>query len=290
MAGQKGDQRNPSVLNELVVWSELAPGGTDYDIYAQRLHTNFRASGPPRLIAGGPGNQSNPDVVPNSRNGEWLVVWSDDATDAGDVLGMRISAALTSRSNVIEIAKGMGVAADPTIARDLTDKETFLVVFTDDRNGNRDLFGARVTESGLPLGGSLGGVFEVIASPEEDYAPQLIVNMRSREPGTDPGAGRLPGPRTRNLLMWTHDHLVDGPDVMGLRLNNNGLAQGGPFTIAGGPGIQAMASGDIQPSSDSREEFIIAYQDDGTGTLDIVGQDLSLSGFSRRDAWALATD
>lgn len=288
-AGQKGDQRNPVVVEGLVLWSEMAPGGADYDVYGQRLFTNFRANGTPKVIAGGPGNQAFPDVVANSRNGEWLVVWSEDATDAGDVMGMRLGSALTPRSKVFEVAKGMGIAEDPSIARDLTDKDAFLVVFADDRNGNRDIFGTRVTESGLPLGGSRGGAFEVMASPEDDYAPQLVFNQPVRSAGTEPGA-RNQGSRTRNILVWTRDDVVEGPNVMGLRLNNNGLPQGGPFVVAGGLGQQSWPSGALRNVESAREEFLVVYQQDALGNLDIVGQDLGLNGASRRAPWLLVTD
>jgi hypothetical protein len=289
-AGQKGDQRHPAVVGGLAVWSELAPGGTDYDVYAQRLYTNFRPSGPPRLLAGGPGNQSHPAVVGNGRNGEWLIVWSEDSTDAGDVLGMRISAALTPRSNVIQIAKGMGVAEDPSIARDLTTNDAFLVAFVDDRNGNRDLFGVRITESGLPLGGPLGGPFEIVTSPEDDYAPKLVVNAPVRRVGSaDGGSARSGGARTRNILLWTRDHVTEGAEVMGLRINNNGLPQGAPFVVAGGPGQQAAPAGDLRIATE-REEWLVAYQHDSGGNLDIAGLDLGLNGLSRRTAWPLAAD
>jgi hypothetical protein len=279
-AGQKGDQRSPAVTEELVVWSEMAPGGTDYDVYAQRLFPNLRAQAAPVIVAGGPGNQAHPDVVGNGRNGEWLIVWDEDTTDAGDVLGRRISAALTPRSAVFEVAKGVGIASDPTIARDLLDNDTFLVVFTDDRNGNRDLFGTRITEAGVPRGGPLGGQFEVIKSPEEDYAPSLIYNpARSFTEARE-------GPRTRNILLWTHDDVADGPDVLGQRLNNNGLVQGGPFDVAAGPGIQAVPSGDLR----SLENWLVIWQTDALGNLDIMGVELGVNGVIRRAPRVLATD
>lgn len=281
-AGQKGDQRNPVVVPGLVVWSEMAPGAADYDIYAQRLQANFRAYGQPAVIAGGPGNQRRPDVVANARSGEWLVVWDEDTNDAGDVLGVRISAALTLRSNVIEIAKGPGVAEDPTIARDLFDTSTFLVVFTDDRNGNKDLFGTRVTESGLPRGGPLGGAFEIVTSPEDDYAPSLVVNSGR----SSSGDRRTVGPNSRNILLWTRDDPTDGPDVMVQRLSSNGLPLGPSFVLAGGSDEQSLPAGDLR----NLDSFLVVWQGTSMGNLDIFGVELGLNGIVRRQPRVLAGD
>ncbi len=288
LAGKKGDQRNPSAVEGLMVWAERAPGSADFDIYAQRLYTNFRANGRPKMIAGGPGNQLFPDVVRNGRNGEWLVVWSEDTTDAGDVKGLRLGQALTPRSKVFDVATGPGVAEDPTIARDLTDTDAFLVLFTDDRNGNKDIFGVRVTESGLPRGGPAAGPFEVVTSPEDDYAPQLVISEFTGS-FNPPTRGRGTLPRTRNALLWTRDHVTDGPDVMGLRLNNNGLPQGGAFPVAAGPGEQSWPAGALR-SPGAREEWLVIWQADSLGNFDIFGVDLGLNGRSRRHAWALASD
>ena len=285
MAGQKGDQRHPAVVDDLLVWSEQAPGANDYDIYAQRLFGNFRAYGTPRMIAGGAGNQSFPDVVANNRNGEWLVVWSEDTSDAGDVMGMRLSAALTPRSKVFEVAKGPGTAEDPTIARDLMDSDSFLVLFTDDRNGNRDIFGVRVSEAGLPRGGA-ASAFEVVTSPEDDYSPTLVVNASP----VDRRIVRTRGPRTRHALLWTTDHVTDGPDVMALRLNNNGIGQGDPFVVAGGQGAQQHPAGDLRSSDLGRAQWLITWSDDNTGTLDVVGVEVELNGITRRNPRTMVAD
>jgi hypothetical protein len=288
MGNPKGDQRQPAVVEGLLVWSEMAPGATDYDIYAQRLFSNFRAYGKPTMLAGGPGNQVSPDVVANGRNNEWLVVWSEDTSDAGDVVGRRFGASLTPRSSIFEVAKGPGTAEDPTIARDLFDTDSFLVLFTDDRNGNKDIFGTRITEAGVPRGGPLAGPFEVVKTPEDDYAPQLVVNSTRGQPVVAPVI-RGGGSQTRNVLLWTHDDVTDGPDVMAQRLNNNGLVSGAPFAIAAGMGVQTQPAGDLRTEG-SREQWLVTWSDDANGTLDVRGVELGLNGIIRRPSRLLATD
>lgn len=287
-AGQKGDQRWPAVTDGLLVWSERLPGGTDYDLYAQRLFTNSRTSGKPKLVAGGPGDQKFADIA-RSRDTEWLVVWSEDTTDAGDVMGIRLSTALTPRNAKFEIAKGPGTAEDPSISRDLGSANYFLVLWTDDRAGNKDIFGARVAATGLPRGGSATtGHFPVVESPEDDYAPVLQTSPFDLLSG-----GRV-NPRsdadTRSLLMWTRDTVTDGPDVLGLRLRSNGYGVGSSFTIAGGAGTQAWSAAALRSDGRNRSEWFAIWQADPTGTMDVFGVEIGLNGIVRRTPRIVAAD
>lgn len=286
-AGTKGDQRWPAIVDGLLVWSERVPGATDFDLYAQRLYGNFRAQGQPRMIAGGPGDQMHADIA-RSRSTEWLVVWSEDASDLGDVKGIRLSTALTPRSAVIEIAQGPETAQDPTIARDLTNPNYFLVLWTDDRNGNKDIYGTQIAATGLPRGGSATfGHFAVIEAPEDDYAPTLLTSSAERTP-----APRLPGrdTATRSLLLWTRDTVTDGPDVLAYRLRSNGYGAGPTLTVAGGPGAQAWPAAALKTRQSERPEWLAVWQADPLGTLDVMGVEVNTNGQIRRPVRPLATD
>ncbi len=276
-AGQKGDQRWPAVTDGLLVWSEKLPGATDYDLYAQKLFSNGRTQGNPALVADGPGDQRYADVVPNNNN-EWLVVWSEDTNDGGDVMGRRMSVALTPRSAAFPIAQGPGVSEDPAIARDPQDGSYFLVLFTDDRNGNKDVFGTRVATNGLPRSGPTGGQFPVIDGPQDDYAPAIAVGYVADE--------RARGDASRNILVWTTDTLTDGPDVMGQRLRSNGYAVGAPFTIAGGAGEQAWPAITLLDAT----EWLAVWTADVGGTLDVLSVDVRANGIPRPTQRVLAAD
>ncbi len=303
----KGDQRWPAVIDGLLVYSELAPGGTNYDLYAQRLYSNGRPNGTPMLVAGGPGDQKYPDVTPvdrGRRGAEYLVVWSEDTRDAGDVMGIRIDFALRrSRGPAFPIAKGPGTAEDPAIARDLYDDDSFLVLFTDDRSGNKDIYATRLVESGLPRGGPLGGQFPVIESKEDDYAPEIVNSLQKLAFGPTPTPGRRGRPpgdssRARNLLIWTTDDVTDGPNVMAQRLNNNGLPSGHTFAVADGPGIQAWPAATLvnlqqtRPGAPSqqRDEWLAVWTDNGLGTLDVLSVRIGINGHIRNAGRVLASD
>jgi hypothetical protein len=302
-----GEQRWPSVIPGLVVYSERAPGATDFDLYAQRLFDNGRPTGAPMLIQGGPGDQRYADVVPMARGGsggEFLIVWSEDTRDAGDVMGIRVDYALRrSRGPAFPVAQGPGTAEDPVITQDLVDEDSYLVLFADDRNGNRDIFGTRLAQTGLPRGGPLGGQFPVVQSPQDDYAPELVSSRQAINvgatatprggPTADPRAQR-PNERVRNLLIWTTDDVANGPDVFGQRLAENGKPQGAAFQIAGGPGAQGWPSAAIRQvrtrELQERDEWLALWQDDRLGTFDILGARVGVNGIVRQTERVLAAD
>lgn len=300
-AGQKGDQLAPAIIGDLVVWSEKAPGAGDYNLYAQRLFDNGRANGRPRLILDRPGDQMYPDVIRAARGGEeYLVVWSENTNDAGDVMGVRLNSALLARGAPFAVASGPSRAEDPTIARDLSDDDSLLVLFTDDRAGNKDIFGMRILESGLPRGGAGAGDFPVVQGPADEYAPSIVVTQRSDRPGGRTSSGTVGSDLldARGLVAWTIDDAVDGPDVLGQRLFANGLPLGRPFAVADGPGVQAMPAvtfkvvpGRTDGDLDAEWLAVWAHQPvDVASTLDVHAVEIGINGISRRTERALVAD
>ncbi len=302
----KGDQRWPAIIPGLLVYSERVPGGADYDLYAQRLFDNGRPAGVPMLVAGGPGDQRYGDVVAvdrGSAGNEYLIVWSEDTRDQGDVMGIRVDYALRrSRGPAFPIAQGPGTAEDPAIGRDLLDPDNFLVLYTDDRSGNKDIYGVRLASSGLPRGGAKGGPFPVVQSPEDDYAPEIVTSLQPLTLGRTPTPTpkgmppRRPESGPNSLVLWTYDDLVDGPNVMAQRLASNGLPRGEPFTVAGGTGVQAWPAAALLDATlrqlrvPEREEWLTVWCDDATGTLDILSVAVEVSGAIRQARRTVVSD
>lgn len=284
---QLGDQRYPALYgSELVVWSEKAPGAADYDLYAQRLFANGLPNGRPRLIVGGPGDQLYPDVIAVSvdRRGSrgYLVVYSEDTNDAGDVMGVRLTPALTTLGAPYPIVEGEGAASDPVIERDPREPTNFTVLFTYIATGETqsDIFGVRVSETGLPLGGTVAGIFPVIRTPESEHSPSLLVGTfsdRFRRGGAN---------QSRNLLLFVRDDPTDGPDVHAQRLRANGLPVGGISVLAGGPGEQ------VQPAATtlSDQEWQVVYADDDSGTFDVDSLRVRFNGIPIPRVYPLVTD
>jgi hypothetical protein len=257
----------------------------------QRLFDNGRPNGHPMLLQGGPGDQMHPDVIAVDRGigVEYLVVWSEDTRDQGDVMGLRVDFALRrSRGPAYAIVQGPGTAEDPSVEADPVNDDQFLVVYTDDRNGNRDIFGARLASNGLPRGGASAGQFEIIKAPEDDYAPDILE--------AEDNSG--PREQSRQVLLWTRDHVTEGANVMANRLEQTGLPKGKAFAIAGGNGEQAWPAGAVRhlvlPNQRGGhiepDEFLAVWTDDALGTLDVVGVRLGLFGQLRARPVKLSTD
>ncbi len=282
--GKKGAQRYPAMFGNVLVWSELAPGGTDYDIYAQRLHNNGRPRGAPYLLLDKDGDQLYPDIIQADR--DYIVVFSEDSTDEGDVMGLRTTTALRTRGEPFPVATGPGVAEDPVITRDLQEpRAAFLVLFafTPDGAASKDIYGARVTEAGLPRGGA-GAIFPVIVSDDVDeYAPELLTSAFTFRGDQAPKREQF-----SNLLLHSRNDPAgaDGPDIYGQRLRSNGFPQGGEFLVAGGPGAQEFAAAVDGVS----EGWLVVWQDEDAGDTDILSIKVRRNGIPYPPMRPLAAD
>lgn len=283
-ADSTGDQRFPALGGPGLVWSERVDDVTGYDLFAQRLHANGLPSGPPRLLLSAPGDQLFADVISTASG--YFVVYSEDTNDEGDVMGLRFTSALVPRGVPFPLAQGEGAASDPTIVRDPLEPDRLLVYFTflPKDGDNSDIYGVRVSETGLPLGGPLGGVFPVVATPENEYAPFLLT-------GTFADSFRRGGDnQTSNLFLFVRDDATDGADVYAQRLRANGLVVGSALKIAGGIGTQSWPTADIISDENREDEWQLGWADDAAGTYDIVGQRLRFNGIPRARAYPLVGD
>ncbi len=266
--GMRGEQRFPALLGgNFLVWSEKAPASDNFDIYAQRIFSNGRPQGKAVAIVTGPGDQLHPDIIGIS-NG-LLVVYSVDTTDEGDVMGVRITSALSARGVPFAIASGEGVAADPTIQVDPMQTRNLLVLFEykTDTMLTKDIYGTRIVESGLPRGGPAGGFFPVVETDRDEYAPSLLISTAtSSQPGTRE--------KSRNLLLYVQDDPIDGPDIVSQRIRTNGYLIGSPMTLAGGPGVQTLPASIVNDAT----EWLVIWQDDAAGTFDLFQQRVRTNG------------
>ena len=282
-AAVPGDQRWPALGNGIVVWSEKLDGAADYDIYAQRIAANGRSYGRPKLIVERPGNQSHPSFVVGGS--ELLLVWSEDSDDAGDIWALRVSSsALTPRGSAFAISKTPSAATEPIVVPDPTEGQSYLVMWTDDRAGNLDIFGTRIAPTGLPRGGSTGGEFAIVETPENDSSATAIISRDTLAGGREDSS--------RSLVMWVHEDPTDGPDVMARRLRANGFAFGNEILVAGGPGVQTSPAVSVGNDDDW---YVIwsgsnAAPGGAAGSLDVYQIDVRFNGHLRAPLRRLAAD
>jgi len=185
--------------NYLVVWGDYR-NTVDADVYGARVDTAGTV-----LDAGGiaicteAGNQSVPALASSGTN--CLVAWLDERTDDGDIYGCRVE----PDGDVLD-GSGLAIRVETSDQGDQAvafDGTNYLVVWSDYRGDNLDIYGARVT-----VGGS-------VLDPSGILISGADMNQRSPAVAFD---------GTTYLVAWQDTRSgYDYYDIYGARLYPNGL-------------------------------------------------------------------
>jgi hypothetical protein len=173
----------------LVVWQDGRNGaGSDSDIYGHLLAGSGALSGTLITITTAAGDQLDPAVAYNSRRDEYLVVWSDYRNGgSADLYGQLVrSDGSLGASPVLTISlasssqKMVDVVYNP-------DREEYLAVWQDYRNGPYDIYGQVISGGG----GLVGSELAIATAPNIQDVPELAYS-----PAPGPGAEGL------YLVVW----------------------------------------------------------------------------------------
>jgi hypothetical protein len=202
--------------NSLIVWSDER-GGSGPDIYGARF--TGQPVWPPVLdeasivISTAANAQKNAAVA--SDGTDYLVAWTDLRTDSGDIYVCRVTSdgsALDPEG--IPVSTASRYQGEPAVAFDGTN---YLVVWTDERNDNSDIYGARVTQDGTVL--DTAGI-ALVSDSAGQTAPAVAYDG------------------TNVLLVWG-DTRNDQGDIYGARVSSDGtLLDSAGFVIAAAPSLQ----------------------------------------------------
>jgi len=145
-----GEQVTPAVAyngtDYLVLWQNQDIGIRD--IYGGRVNRQGVVLDPDGFIVSATaGDEEQPAAASDGNN--FLVVWADSRNANRDIYGARVtgSGAVLDTAG-IEICSALGAQDCPAVEYDGTN---FLVVWQDQRDGDRDIYGARVTSQGTIL-------------------------------------------------------------------------------------------------------------------------------------------
>ncbi len=255
-----GDQEYSQVVSDgsggaIVVWHDYR-GGSDFDIYAQRVNANGAVQWAPDGVAlcSAAGTQQTPRPVSDGLGGV-IVAWHDYRSgNQYDLYAQRVNAngAVQWAPDGVAICTATGNQASSDLIPDGAGGAIF--TWQDSRSGN-DIYAQRVSASGAMQWTADGVVISAAAGNQ--YAPHIVSD----------GAGGA-------IVTWQDSH--GGSDVFAQRVNAAGVAQ----WAADGVAISTASGSQYAPRlvSDGAGGAIVAWYDGRAGNSDIYAQRVSASG------------
>ncbi|MBC7250155.1 MAG: PKD domain-containing protein [Anaerolineae bacterium] len=157
----------PATEEWLVVWHGQRPDGIR--VYGQRISSAGALVGSNFVISQQGYSHRGPDVAANPQAGEYLAVWHMHTNDLNYSLrARRVQADGTLLGDEMIIAAAGKDSPEPRVEYNGKDDE-YLVVWQDDRNGNWDIYGQRVSAGGELLGNN----FAISSLAGDETRPSL---------------------------------------------------------------------------------------------------------------------
>jgi hypothetical protein len=220
------NQQTPAAASDgtttLVVWSDARSGV--FDVYGARLTPAGIVLDPAGIaISTAADFQTSPAIACDGTG--YLVVWADRRADTSDIYASRVTAdGRVLDPDGIVVSAGTDFQGDPAVTFDGTN---YVVVWSDMRGGNSDIYGARVARDGTVLDTS---GLALVADSAEQFAPAVVYD------------------RTNVLLVWEDTRSDLFGDIYGARISSEGaVLDSSGFPISGATswqGSPAVALGD----------------------------------------------
>lgn len=301
----------------LVVWQDRRTGGSEV-VKGRRVTAAGATPDPEFFISDGFSTQTAPAVASNGAG--YLVVWQDTRNSVSfgtDIYAARVTAAgVVQEPAGIVVTGAVGHQTVPAVAARGTE---YLVGWQDARNGNNDIYAARVDGTGfvldpsgreiaalaassqtVPAIGSNGTDYFVAWQDNRNGASADIYGTRVNATGgvvqqfgfalsTATGVQSEPvvdSNGTDYLVAWLDGRNGGSSDVYGTRVSATavlqdpaGLALATGFALQVAPAVASMAA-----------DYLIVYQDDHTtGSYDISGVRVTAAGVVDANVVALST-
>lgn len=300
-------QSSPSIAsdgtNYLAVWQDDR-NGSDNDIYGGRISQAGNILDPVAIPVSSESNgQADPSVAFDGIN--YLVVWDDGRSGSNvHIYGTRVST-----SGSILDSSGIAISAAPNnqwFPAVAFGDTNYLVVWHDGRNGPFNIYGARVTRSGVVLDSS--GI-AISTAPGDQLLPAVafdginyLVVWRDDRPGLDHdiyGARVTPSGAvldsagiaistaanfqtnpavafdgTNYLVVWSDERYSYSDDIFGARVSRSGM-------VLDTSGIAISTASNwqgIPKVAFDGSNYIVVWEDARSGSFDIYGAKLNALG------------
>ena len=223
----------------LVVWQDHRHG--NWDIYGQCISSEGNQGGSfPITVAGD--NQERPDVVYNSVDDEYLVIWQDYRRGSWDIYGRRISGGCSPLGDEFPISQGAARQWYPALAYN-SNENRCLAVWWDNRGtaAGGDIYGQLL----LPDGELPGTDFPISTAQGLQRFPDVAYSNFDNE----------------YLVVWEdyRNPTSTAFDIYGQRVASDGEIKGANFPLSAAPDNQeqpALAHNDLE------DQCLVVWQDD----------------------------
>jgi hypothetical protein len=248
-----GAQWHPRVTSNpgwgfMVAWQDYRRAL--WDVYAARVNTYGAVLDPDGFVVCDGSECYAPDLAFDGTL--FLVAWHDKRSGGSDIYASRVT---TSGQPFDPLGIPVSTAGgDQWRAAVEYDGTNFMILWADDRGGDNDIYGARMTSEGTVL--DPGGLVIVSAS-QGQWHPALAY-----------GGGQF-------LTAWQHDRRFENREIYVARVSTSGqvLDPGGKPTSAAAANSQSWPS----VASDG-QNFLVVWLEDDRGSGDIHGARVAADG------------
>jgi hypothetical protein len=189
---------NSSAHQYLVVWEDSRQDG--WDIYGQRLANTGALSGGNCALVTAAGEQRFPDLVYNSQDQVYMLSWQNCWGSDWDIYAARVTSDCHLYSPFAVSTKA-GDQQLPAVVYS-PQKNEYLIVWQDDRNGTWDIYGQRVAADDTLLGAEC----PIAVTAGDQTAPAVAYDSQADE----------------YLVVWQDDRAGENnDDIYGQRLSLN---------------------------------------------------------------------
>ncbi len=238
----------------IYVWSDTKLG--ERDLWAQKVDASGNLVwGEPVLVDGKADRQEDPVITRTSDN-NYIIAWIDFSQDLdGDVFAQKINA----QGQLLWPAGGKPVCVNTGVQIALNmeadnDGGAF-IVWVDDRNPSKDLYGQRLNSSGSP-------VWQVNGIPIANGTGDEIQNTM------------LPDGQGGMIIAYTHSY-VGADDLFAKRFDASGtMVWPNTLTLSDATGNQSG----VRMAALTGGEFVFTWQDQRNADPDIYAQKINLQG------------
>jgi hypothetical protein len=228
----------------LALWVDQR--SADSNIFGQHLDRDGELIGYEIAISTAIASQEDPAIAYAEDAQQWLVVWKDESSDEGDIYGQFVDRAGLLAGAPIPICVEAAAQAKPDVVYNpLTDQ--FLVVWSDTRNGDSDIYGRRINGSDHGLLGEL----RLTSDDADQVFPVAAANTSSAQ----------------YLVVWEDERA--GADIYGRRLNADGS-----FTDTFELDISTRDSYQFDPDvayNPATNQYLVVWSDDSVAGEDETG-------------------